>query len=94
MILGMSQGTKHLEEWWLKMAVFQWPMRVAGMSKNYSEEVRYGHRLIWIPSHSEPMVLDVKKLPKLVILRRDSLLLVPSQRAQKAANKTVQLDEL
>ena len=73
------------------MAVFQWPMRVAGMSKNYSE---YGHRLVWIPSHSEPRVLDVKKLPKLVILRRDSLLLVPSQRAQKAANKTVQLDEL
>ena len=36
----------------------------------------------------------MKKLPKLVILRRDSQLLVPSQRAQKAANKTVQLDEL
>ena len=84
MILGRSQGSEHLEEWWLKMAVFQWPMRVAGMSKNYSEEVQYGHRLIWIPSHSEPRVLDVKKLPKLVILRRDSLLLVPSQRARKS----------
>ena len=60
MILGGSQGSEHLEELWLKMAVFQWPIRVAGMSKNYSKEVQYGHRLIWIPSHSEPRVLDEK----------------------------------
>ena len=31
--------------------------------KNYSEEVQYGHRFIWIPSHSEPRVSDEKKPP-------------------------------
>ena len=76
------------------MAGFQWPIRVAGMSKNNSEEVQYSYRFIWTPSHSEPRVSDEKKTAYLVILRRDSPLLVPSQRAQKAANKTVQLDEL
>ena len=60
MILGRSQGSEHLEELWLKMVVFQWPIRVAGMSKNNSEEVQYGHRFIWTPSHSEPRVSDEK----------------------------------
>ena len=63
MILGRSQGSEHLVKWWLKMAVFQGPIRVAGMSKTYSEEVQYGHRFFWIPSHSELMVWDEKKLP-------------------------------
>jgi hypothetical protein len=47
----------------LKMAVFQGPIRVTGMSKTYSEEVQYGHRFFWIPSHNELMVWDEKKLP-------------------------------
>ena len=42
------------------MAVFQGPMRVAGMSKTYSKEVQYGHRFCWIPSHSELRVSDEK----------------------------------
>ena len=41
---------------------FSVAIRVAGMSKNNSEEVQYGHRFIWTPSHSEPRVLDEKKL--------------------------------
>ena len=63
MILGRSQGSEHLVEWWLKMVVFQGPIRVAGMSKTYSEEVQYGHRFFWIPSHSELRVSNEKKLP-------------------------------
>ena len=63
MILGSSQGSEHLLEWWLKMVVFQGPIRVAGMSKTYSKEVQYGHRFFWIPSHSELRVSNEKKLP-------------------------------
>ena len=93
MILGRSQGSAHLEELWLKMAVFQWPIRVAGMSKTTPKRFS----MVIDSFGSLPIVSQGCRMKKNCLIsysERDSLLLVPSQRAQKAANKTVQLDEL
>ena len=63
---GGVRGGKGLQphgEWWLYLAVFQWPTGDAGMSENNSKEVQYGPRFFLIPSHSEPRVWDEKKMP-------------------------------